>query len=411
MRRQRSAACSIFERRRAQAASASTTRGIVSSPTTSWPPATPHPRPLCPSTQIALDTLARSARVVRGSGFAPPFGELLVEHEPDAGELLLFPPWLGHEVQYNCGAEGGEPRVSVSFNFAPTPEEIDDGHWGAATARFQVLLPLGTSNAGEDEPSSVDDDYRRHLHTPGVAESPDTDATTWSSAQLEGELADVLLKLRRLREEHSSTVSKVPGLSGDARLRLEELVAEGTRLLDLPPPLVPPPLPPLPPLPPAAPESPPPGAGLDVADHQPKLPDSPLKCTAECSAAFVDGCMRRWGDYQRCWAMVYHAHDSVGSQHAEVASSPLSEAGCTPDCTDTPAMAALATTYTNAWWMEPMRGAAHAARRDEGARHVLSVGEALKIDDFVSNEQRQCVFRQPQHAHPLSLRGASVCDG
>jgi hypothetical protein len=83
-------------------------------------------------------------------GNLPPF-EQCVYHEPAAGDLLIFPPWLSHAVEPTpTGVHG--PRISVSFNYVDV-----DGHlgtsrgWGEATACLEVM-PLEQLPAPEAPP-------------------------------------------------------------------------------------------------------------------------------------------------------------------------------------------------------------------------------------------------------------------
>ena len=47
-------------------------------------------------------------------GVRPPFHRNRLRYQPRAGELVLFPPWLAHNVGATCGAK--KPRVALSFN-------------------------------------------------------------------------------------------------------------------------------------------------------------------------------------------------------------------------------------------------------------------------------------------------------
>lgn len=49
-------------------------------------------------------------------GLRPPFARNRLTHQPVAGELLLFPPWLHHGVAPSCGMTDGQRRVALSFN-------------------------------------------------------------------------------------------------------------------------------------------------------------------------------------------------------------------------------------------------------------------------------------------------------
>ena len=69
-------------------------------------------------------------------GNMPPFER---EHriQPAEGELIMFPPWLKHEVTPNCGAKEGY-RISISFNYHGD-EEVEGDIWGDATVGFDVI--------------------------------------------------------------------------------------------------------------------------------------------------------------------------------------------------------------------------------------------------------------------------------
>ena len=50
-------------------------------------------------------------------GLRPPFARNRLSHSPRPGELLLFPPWVGHAVAPSaCTANASAPRVSLPFN-------------------------------------------------------------------------------------------------------------------------------------------------------------------------------------------------------------------------------------------------------------------------------------------------------
>lgn len=46
-----------------------------------------------------------------------------MHYEPVAGRLILFPAWLGHEVQPNLSKLKGKAgdRISISFNYLQAP--------------------------------------------------------------------------------------------------------------------------------------------------------------------------------------------------------------------------------------------------------------------------------------------------
>jgi hypothetical protein len=65
-------------------------------------------------------------------GARPPFDNRLV-HRPQAGELVIFPPWLVHHTGASCAGSAGEDydgtnrvRVAVSFNLMGRWDETSD---------------------------------------------------------------------------------------------------------------------------------------------------------------------------------------------------------------------------------------------------------------------------------------------
>ncbi len=103
-----------------------------------------HPRHVHPGAvvsgvfYVALPAGAGEIAFADPRGQVPPF-ERAWHVAPREGELLLFPPWLGHEVTSNCAAGDGEPRISISFNYVD--DDIEDGAWGEATAGLEIIGP------------------------------------------------------------------------------------------------------------------------------------------------------------------------------------------------------------------------------------------------------------------------------
>lgn len=82
-------------------------------------------------------------------GSVPPFGKRVI-HDPEPGELLMFPPWLSHMVPAGAGAatcaesRGGVPsRLSLAFNVL-LPGDLPLGGL-EATADASLALPLARS--------------------------------------------------------------------------------------------------------------------------------------------------------------------------------------------------------------------------------------------------------------------------
>ena len=63
-------------------------------------------------------------------GLRPPFSRNRLSHQPRAGELLLFPPWLHHGVAPSCRMAHGQRRIALSFNLL-TARDASTGGGGA----------------------------------------------------------------------------------------------------------------------------------------------------------------------------------------------------------------------------------------------------------------------------------------
>jgi hypothetical protein len=71
----------------------------LSSPARECSPRRPHPFPTGPS---SAHHGARIPSPQDPRGTRPPFARNRLHHDPIAGELLLFPPWLVHGVTPSC---------------------------------------------------------------------------------------------------------------------------------------------------------------------------------------------------------------------------------------------------------------------------------------------------------------------
>lgn len=85
------------------------------------------PRYVFPRCQISKP--ATNPRFFGSSGPLPPF-DVPLAIQPQAGDLLMFPSWLLHEVP---ATPGDEPRISIAFNMP--------GTW-ADTAGVAAQFPL-----------------------------------------------------------------------------------------------------------------------------------------------------------------------------------------------------------------------------------------------------------------------------
>merc|ERR1712050_263687 len=81
---------------------------------------------------VAVPPLAGSIVFVDPRGPDSPFTCNRLEHKPLAGEMLLFPPWLVHEV--TSSKEAKQARISLSFNLLTTREGLADFEQLAASS-------------------------------------------------------------------------------------------------------------------------------------------------------------------------------------------------------------------------------------------------------------------------------------
>ena len=77
-------------------------------------------------------------------GLLPPFGGRHV-HRPKAGEVILFPSWLRHEVAPSCNLSDENPRVALSFNIIGDWEQTND-----ATSMFFDLTTSSPTSAAKE---------------------------------------------------------------------------------------------------------------------------------------------------------------------------------------------------------------------------------------------------------------------
>ena len=81
-------------------------------------------------------------------GLLPPFGGRHL-HQPKAGEVILFPSWLRHEVAPSCDVTENNPRVALSFNVVGDWSQTND-----ATSLFFDLRSSTMQPEEEEEPSN-----------------------------------------------------------------------------------------------------------------------------------------------------------------------------------------------------------------------------------------------------------------
>ena len=112
-----------------------------------------HPRHVHPGATlsgvmyVAVPSCGGQLAFADPRGALPPFEPSIV-HGPESGELILFPPWLPHEVTPSCDASSSEhdtPRISISFNYLSS-RSMEEGAWGSVTAGFsQAAAPTRTA--------------------------------------------------------------------------------------------------------------------------------------------------------------------------------------------------------------------------------------------------------------------------
>ena len=85
-----------------------------------------------------VNTPAESGKLVLWDprGLTPKHASILGHHihTPRAGELIMFPAWLRHEVTPSCGLKDSDPRVVLAFNVI--------GNWYETTDANSVFLDL-----------------------------------------------------------------------------------------------------------------------------------------------------------------------------------------------------------------------------------------------------------------------------
>ena len=75
-------------------------------------------------------------------GALPPFGNRHIV-KPQAGKILLFPPWLVHGVAPSCGVSSDNPRISLSFNVL--------GDWARTNDATALLFDMENSPPRREE--------------------------------------------------------------------------------------------------------------------------------------------------------------------------------------------------------------------------------------------------------------------
>ena len=132
-------------------------------------------------------------------GSVPPF-EREVRHEPLAGELLLFPPWLSHAVASSTmpdDADADGARVSISFNYVDGDDGLLEGGrhaWGEATAGLDVVALEGDLGLepwredDDDDDGGDDDEWRGDEAEGGYEAEAEVEAEAQVEAQAEVEV-------------------------------------------------------------------------------------------------------------------------------------------------------------------------------------------------------------------------------
>lgn len=79
-------------------------------------------------------------------GMRPPFHQNRLVHTPEAGEMILFPPWLVHTVAPSCEAES--PRIALSFNLVSSDDGKDKNRDWELLSDASVFM----SSDGDEDP-------------------------------------------------------------------------------------------------------------------------------------------------------------------------------------------------------------------------------------------------------------------
>ena len=73
-------------------------------------------------------------------GMLPPFGNRYIHH-PVAGEVIMFPSWIRHEVAPSCEVSERNPRIALSFNVV--------GDWSTTTDATSLFFDLAPNRNRE----------------------------------------------------------------------------------------------------------------------------------------------------------------------------------------------------------------------------------------------------------------------
>ena len=81
-------------------------------------------------------------------GMRPPFHSNRLVHTPEAGEMILFPPWLVHTVSPSCEAES--PRIALSFNLVGDDGRDKTRDWELLSDASVYMSSDGDEDGDED---------------------------------------------------------------------------------------------------------------------------------------------------------------------------------------------------------------------------------------------------------------------
>jgi len=76
---------------------------------------------------------------------------------PRTGDLIIFPPWLQHEVAPSCGMDPQTRRVSISFNLIWRKPEGYETHWGGLTADYGARGDIKAPKVGAGAAAGKDE--------------------------------------------------------------------------------------------------------------------------------------------------------------------------------------------------------------------------------------------------------------
>ena len=140
-------------------------------------------------------------------GTLPPFDDHRLGFRPAPGDILIFPPWLPHEVTSSgrCGSAvasvDSPPRISISFNLL-ADRSYEQLQWGRSTAQYSHPVRTGEGSTCSD-------------HTSRVPQSSTMASETVADKGTKSAVGDIARRLVSMRDELAELGRKAQQLHGD----------------------------------------------------------------------------------------------------------------------------------------------------------------------------------------------------